>query len=271
MNKTLSSIFRRTASLFLTGAAAVAFQGIVVQTASAHSLTVTATAGCQSGAAVISYTAISWDQTDIKGTNTEIDILFNGTKVDAQPFTLATTPPNQFSGQKPAPAGATSVDVEGVAVGTWGDLFPNGQTSTFTVAVPTNCAPPPGEGCTPGFWKNNANKNGGNLWIGFTPSELLSTAGFAVPTTFSDGSTIADATLLAALSFQGGSTLDGAAEILLRAAVAAILNADQFGGSASGIISAVNKALASNDRDTIINLANLLSAANNQACPLSNN
>jgi hypothetical protein len=138
----LSSIFRRTASLFLTGAAAVAFQGIVVQTASAHHLTVTASAACQSGAAVINYTAISWDQTDIAGSNPEIDILFNGVKVDSQPFTLATTPPNQFSGQKPAPAATNTVDVEGVAVGTWLDGVAGGQTSTVPgLVIPTDCAP----------------------------------------------------------------------------------------------------------------------------------
>lgn len=131
------------------------------------------------------------------------------------------------------------------------------------------CAPPT-QGCTPGFWKNNAVKNGGNLWIGFTPSELLSTAGFAVPASFSDGTTLADATLLSALRFQGGSTLEGASEILLRAAVAAILNAGQFGGSASGIIAEVNAALASNNRDKILALATTLDAANNLGCPLSN-
>ena len=142
MDKTLSLVLRRTASLFLTGAAAVAFQVIVVQPASAHSLRVTATAACQSGVAVINYTAISWDQTDSAGSNPEIDILFNGVKVDSQPFTLATTPPNQFSGQKPAPAATNTVDVEGVAVGTWLDGYPSGETSTVSgLSIPTDCAP----------------------------------------------------------------------------------------------------------------------------------
>jgi hypothetical protein len=77
--------------------------------------------------------------------------------------------------------------------------------------------------------------------------------------------------LLNALKFQGGSTLEGAAEILLRAAVAAILNANVFGGSASSIIAEVNAALASNDRTTILDLASSLDAANNLGCPLSNN
>jgi len=144
MNTKRFSTFRRTTLLFLTGAAAVVFQGVVAQTASAHSLVVTATASCKNGAAVISYTATSWNHTDIGGTNTEIDILFNGVKVDAQPFSLSTTPANQFSGEKPAPATA-SVTVQAVAAGNWGDGFPNGQTSEVSVTVPTNCVP---SGCT---------------------------------------------------------------------------------------------------------------------------
>ena len=93
---------KRIAWLFLIGALAVSFQGIVARTASAHTLTVTATASCVNGAAVISYTAISWNPGGTGGSNTEIDILFNGVKVDAQPFSLATTPADQFSGQMPA-------------------------------------------------------------------------------------------------------------------------------------------------------------------------
>jgi hypothetical protein len=119
----------------------VGFQLVMAGTASAHFLMVTASASCVNNAAVISYTATSWNQTDFTGTNPEIDILFNGFKVDAQPFTLATTPKNQFSGQKPAPSGTTTVAVEGVAVDPWGDGFPSGQTSEVTVTVPTDCAP----------------------------------------------------------------------------------------------------------------------------------
>jgi hypothetical protein len=147
MNTKFLSVFRRTTSFLLTGAATIALQGIALQTANAHSLTVTASASCLSGAAVISYTAISWDQTDSAGSNPEIDILFNSVKVDAQPFSLATTPKNQFSGQKPAPA-TSSVTVEALAAAVWDDGFPSGQTSQVVIAVPTNCAPPPPSGCT---------------------------------------------------------------------------------------------------------------------------
>src|SRR5215472_14197976 len=127
---------------------------------------------------------------------------------------------------------------------------------------PSPSPTPLSQGCTPGFWKNNAAKKGASLWIGFTPGELLSAAGFNTPASFSDGTTLADVTLLQALSLQGGSTLEGAAETLLRAAVAAILNASQFGGSASSVIAEVNAALASNDRTTILDLVSTLDAAN---------
>jgi hypothetical protein len=131
-------VFKRIASLVLTGATAVVFQGV----ASAHTLTVTATASCSAGIPIISYTATSYDQTDIAGSNPEIDILFNGVKVDAEPFTLTTTPPNQFSGQMPAPSATNTVDVEAVAVGTWDDGFMSGETSTVTgLPIPTDCAP----------------------------------------------------------------------------------------------------------------------------------
>src|SRR5258708_23381136 len=51
------TMYKRIAWLFLIGALAVGFQGIVTETASAHSLTVTASASCVNGAPVISYTA----------------------------------------------------------------------------------------------------------------------------------------------------------------------------------------------------------------------
>lgn len=182
------STFRRTTLLFLTGAAAVVFQG----TASAHSLTVTATASCKNGVAVISYTATSWDQTDIMGANTEIDILFNGVKVDAQPFSLSTTPKNQFSGEKPAPA-TPSVTVQAVAVGNWGDGFSNGQTSEVSVTVPTNCVTSrctvtqggwgaPAHGKNPGTFLNAkfATAFPSGVKIGGSPFALLFTSAQAV-------------------------------------------------------------------------------------------
>jgi hypothetical protein len=124
------------------GTLAIGFQGLVAEMASAHHLTITATASCNvDGIPVIKYTATSWNQLTIAGSNAEIDILFNGVKVDAQAFTLLTTPKNEFSGHHAAPSATNTVDVEGVAIDDWGDGFEEGQTSTVTVTVPTHCAP----------------------------------------------------------------------------------------------------------------------------------
>ena len=83
---------KRIVSLVLIGLVATCLQTFVVGTASAHSvIIITATASCVNGAPVISYTAISWNPGGTGGSNTEIDILFNGVKVDAQPFSLASS------------------------------------------------------------------------------------------------------------------------------------------------------------------------------------
>jgi hypothetical protein len=113
------------------------------------------------GAPVISYTVTSWNQTDISGSNTEIDILVNSVKVGpGGVFTVANS--NQFSGTVAAPAGSagTTVTVEAVAAGAWGDLYPNGQTSSVPVAIPATCRSN-FLGCTvtQGGWGSNARGN----------------------------------------------------------------------------------------------------------------
>lgn len=131
---------KRTVSLLLIAVVAICLQGFFASTASAHHPTVTASASCVNGAAVISYTSISWDPSNLNndGINPEIDILFNGNKVDMGAYTVANN--FQFSGQKPAPLAALTVDVQAIAVGTWGDGFGPGDVSGIvTVTIPTNC------------------------------------------------------------------------------------------------------------------------------------
>jgi hypothetical protein len=77
---------------------------------------------------------------------------------------------------------------------------------------------------------------------------------------------------LDALQGDGGAGLEGAEEVLLRAAVAALLNSTSISypiGTAD-IIIAVNAAIATGDRDVILTLATLLDNANNGlgGCPL---
>lgn len=88
-------------------------------------------------------------------------------------------------------------------------------------------------GCTPGFWKNHPTEA---VWgpTGYAPTDTLGVVFNDVATVEGIGpygvvnwSTIGidpDDTLLQALNYGGGSALSGAARILLRAAVAALLN-----------------------------------------------
>jgi hypothetical protein len=84
---------------------------------------------------------------------------------------------------------------------------------------------------------------------------------------------LGSATLADALAFKGGSTIDGAAQILLRAAVAAVLNAASpdisYPLTVTQIVNQVNAALATGDRGTILALASQLDGDNNLGCPIS--
>jgi hypothetical protein len=88
-----------------------------------------------------------------------------------------------------------------------------------------------------------------------------------------DYPSLGNSTLLQALSFMGGSTLEGAVGNLLRAAVAALLDSAHPGvnypRSTASIISDVNAALGSHNRDTMLSLASALDRDNNLGCPLN--
>ena len=124
------------------------------------------------------------------------------------------------------------------------------------------------EGCTPGYWKHPTNN-----WEEYTPNTKLGTL-FTFPSSLSQFS---NWTMLQALQTTGGTGLTGATKILLRAAVAAYLNAAHEGLGypyrrfmEPGFIQQdVNAALASLDRATMLNLAADLDAKNNLGCPLS--
>jgi len=100
-----------------------------------------------------------------------------------------------------------------------------------------------GAGCTPGFWKNCTQQ-----WLdtGYSTSQTVSSV-FTVPSCSGD---LGSATLLGALGFNGGSGVTGASRILLRAAVAGLLNSAklEYPLPTAQVISQVNTALASCDR-----------------------
>jgi hypothetical protein len=124
------------------------------------------------------------------------------------------------------------------------------------------------EGLTPGFWKNHPED-----WVGYTTVQRLVDVGFVIPN--DDGimddnpKRPVDETdlLFTALRYKGGWGLSGAAQILLRAAVAAILNAAHPGinypiADPNDIIDDVNDAL-DGTRSQMISLANELDEYNN--------
>ncbi len=131
------------------------------------------------------------------------------------------------------------------------------------------------EGCTPGYWKNHH-----SAWDEY---ETTDTAGSVFQALVGNSSTypgLGSKTLLESLKGGGGSSLSGAATILMRAATAAVLNAaeDDLGyprtrfASATdpvGIIPEVNAALRSKNRVQILELADELDRLNNLGCPLS--
>jgi hypothetical protein len=118
-------------------------------------------------------------------------------------------------------------------------------------------------GCSHGFWKNHATVP---PWPAGYPTK---TVGQVFPESDYFGST----TLLAALSLQGGPGVRGAEEILLKQAVAALLNEIEFGVSfgdfnQAQLISRVNAALMSGSRGTMLSLASELDRWNNGYCAL---
>jgi hypothetical protein len=146
---------------------------------------------------------------------------------------------------------------------------PNIFDEAANTCTPPEEPPPPGlEGCTPGYWKGNA-KKGADQWpLPLSPSSTVGDAGFAA-------GSYNDLTLLAALELGGGSGVAGATQNLLRAAVAALLNAQNvpvdYPLSAAQIIAQVNAAIAGGDRAAILALAATLDGYNNLGCPIDNN
>jgi hypothetical protein len=125
----------------------------------------------------------------------------------------------------------------------------------YNSAIPTTGD----EGCTPGYWKNHLGS-----WVGYAPGQTVGSV--------FTGSLYGSSTLLQALNFGGGSGVAGGQQILLRAAVAALLNAASpdvdYTMTTAEVIAAVNAALASGSRATMLTLAAELDADNNLGCPL---
>jgi hypothetical protein len=152
-----------------------------------------------------------------------------------------------------------------------GMVTAQGDCDTVSDTDPSHYhSPPPeeegDEGCTPGYWKNHADSWSATGYATGQPVSGVFAPAAAYP---AEGA----ASLIAALGFGGGAGVEGGVRNLLRAAVAALLNASHPGvdhpGGAAALIAAVDAALASGDRGGMLALAAALDADNNLGCPLN--
>jgi uncharacterized repeat protein (TIGR01451 family) len=130
--------------------------------------------------------------------------------------------------------------------------FPNVLTAKDSVTV--DIVRKGGEGCTPGFWKQDQHFDS---WVGYSPTDSFEDVfGVDVP---------GDPTLLEALNAGGGGI-----NALMRHAVAALLNASNpdvdSDFTVAEVIALVQEAIATGDYERI---KDILAAANEQGCPLN--
>jgi hypothetical protein len=126
-------------------------------------------------------------------------------------------------------------------------------------------------GCTPGYWKGNADNWDAVSWVNplYQPDTTLAAAGFVTDRV--DNS----ATLREALSFKGGNFAKGGTESnLLRHGVANLLNAANSDvgspiGSPAAVIAFVNTAIATDDKSSIESAKSTLAAANEAGCTIN--
>ena len=123
-------------------------------------------------------------------------------------------------------------------------------------------------GCTPGYWKQDQHFDS---WpFPYVPTTLLRDVFVTNPVTY-----VPDDTFLEALNYGGGPGVEGATEILLRAAVAALLNAEALGTAfedePAEIIDTTVDRLESQWRPTILTRAEFFDSINNgpDGCPLN--
>jgi hypothetical protein len=141
--------------------------------------------------------------------------------------------------------------------------FPNKITDEAMDCVEVK-PPKGGEGCTPGFWKQDQHFDS---WVGFAPTDSFEEVFGVDDVTLRAGgqNTIDNPTLLDALNATGGGV-----NALARHAVAALLNASNpdvsFDLTPEEVIALVQEAFATGDFERI---KDILAAFNEQGCPLS--
>jgi len=132
------------------------------------------------------------------------------------------------------------------------------QCSFIEVTIPSDGD----EGLTPGYWKNHLGS-----WYTYDPNATVASV-FTLPSALS---TLGSDTLLEALHYNGGNKDIGAARILLRAAVAALLNAAHpeidYPMTEAAIIQEVNTALTQG-RTAMLDCKDILDGFNNLGADL---
>lgn len=123
-------------------------------------------------------------------------------------------------------------------------------------------------GCTPGFWKQSQHFQ---YWTTYAPTDKIGDVfSEADGYTTAKGIDVDASTLLQGLNFGGGPTAGDAAAILLRAAISGLLNAASpdvnYYVDVATLISNVNAALATGNRQTMLTLAGTIDAENNRGC-----
>ena len=156
---------------------------------------------------------------------------------------------------------AALLDDDGTTTAGQATVFVNDDMAR-TVTFTNDFTPPPvgNEGCTPGFWKNNADKKSASQWP--VPTNTLFSTVFGANNDL-PGTT----TLLQALNLGGGGI-----NALARHAAAAYLNVVSSGVdyayTEAELIALVANALSTNNYETA---KNLLAAANEAGCPIDQN
>jgi uncharacterized repeat protein (TIGR01451 family) len=156
-------------------------------------------------------------------------------------------------------ATATAVDNEG-----------NFDTATASATVNFSWY-----GRTPGYWKNHPESWPETYTAGLSVASIFFPTG-DVPSFLSSSGTILNLnkiggndSLLDALRYKGGTDIKGAAQILLRAAVAALLNEKYYGAgypgatSVADLIKQVHDVMIVNNRSAYLSLASTLDMWNN--------
>ncbi|WP_172623217.1 T9SS type A sorting domain-containing protein [Flavisolibacter ginsenosidimutans] len=153
--------------------------------------------------------------------------------------------------------------------GFWNDWF-NTESQLYIVEFgPNTCLG--NEGCTPGFWKNHP-----AVWPASYSANDLASMYFTFPNGTGSSTcnltSFGSQTLMQSLQGGGGPGINGAVTILIRAAVAGLLNAADprvdYPLSPVQLQNMVNAALATCDRNQILALGTTIDGYNNLGCPI---